>query len=299
MARPPATSLGPQLIFRIGDTDVTALSDNSDRGARYGALGQASLRNAPSAQLNSRVRLRGELAFGRQELRAKFRSSPSSILGSRELLVEAVGMSDVLHHLRAGWACRYRSLLDGRRAIVDVYLPGDVIGLDTALGTRPLTEVLTLTSVTVEAIHTQDALIDLMSSRPTALYIAWLLSQRNSRAQRLLAAMSCLDAPGRLAAMILDFYTRLHRRKLIAGFVYNLPLTQDQIGNYLGLTVVHVNRVLRSLRDKRIVRVEKHCVTILDLEGLTRLAQHETTTNSMRDIGARDTAERGTSEAAD
>jgi CRP/FNR family transcriptional regulator len=264
------------------------------------ALGEASPRNAPGARLNSRVvGLRGELAFGRQQLRAKFRSSPSRILGSRELLVAAVGMSGVIHHLRAGWACQYRSLLDGCRAIVDVYLPGDVIGLDTALGTRPLTEVLTLTSVTVEAIHTQDGLIDLMSSRPTALYIAWLLSQRNSGAARLLAAMSCLDAPGRLAAMILDFYTRLRRRKLITGFVYNLPLTQDQIGNYLGLTDVHVNRVLRSLRDKRIVRVEKHCVTILDLEGLTRLAQHETTTNSMRDIGARDTGERGTSEAAD
>jgi hypothetical protein len=74
---------------------VTALSDNSDRAARYGALGQASLRNAPGAQVKSRVMLRGELAFGRHELRAKFRSSPSRWLGSRELLVEAVGMSDV------------------------------------------------------------------------------------------------------------------------------------------------------------------------------------------------------------
>ncbi len=171
--------------------------------------------------------------------------------------------------------------------------------MDAALGTRPLKEVLTLTSVTVEAINTQDALIDLMACRPAALYIAWLLSQRLSRADRLLAAISCLDARGRLAAMILDFYTRLRRRRLITGLVYSFPLTQGQIGNYLGLAEVHVNRVLRSLREERIIQMEMHCMTILDLEGLMRLARQETTTSSIKDIEAPDIGERGLSAAAD
>ena len=73
--------------------------------------------------------------------------------------------------------------------------------------------------------------------------------------------------------MMLDLYKRLTSRRLIAATTYNLPLTQSQIGGYLGLTVVHVNRVLRSLRDELIVNVEKHCVTILNLEQLTKLAQ--------------------------
>jgi Crp-like helix-turn-helix domain len=51
-------------------------------------------------------------------------------------------------------------------------------------------------------------------------------------------------------------------------------LSQIQIGHYLGLTMVHINRVLRSLREARIVNLEKHCVTILDLERLTRLAEN-------------------------
>ena len=53
--------------------------------------------------------------------------------------------------------------------------------------------------------------------------------------------------------------------------MYNLPLTQIQMGNYLGLTVVHINRIVRSLRDEQIVNLEKNCVTILDLERLTIL----------------------------
>jgi CRP-like cAMP-binding protein len=56
--------------------------------------------------------------------------------------------------------------------------------------------------------------------------------------------------------------------------IYNLPLTQVQIGNYLGLTVVHINRVLGSLRGERIVDLEKHCVTILDLQRLALLSQN-------------------------
>lgn len=54
----------------------------------------------------------------------------------------------------------------------------------------------------------------------------------------------------------------------------NLPLTQSQIGRYLGLTVVHINRILRSLRAQRVVYLEKHCVAILDVQQLTSLAQY-------------------------
>ncbi len=123
-------------------------------------------------------------------------------------------------------------------------------------------------------IRAQDALMDLFAYRPAALYIAWLLGKRQRRADRLLASISGLDARGRLAMMVLDFYTRLRRRKLITGRMYNLPLTQNQIGSYLGLTVVHINRVLRSLRDDGIINLEKHCVTIIDLARLADLARN-------------------------
>jgi len=60
---------------------------------------------------------------------------------------------------------------------------------------------------------------------------------------------------------------------LVTASEYNLPLTQTQIGSYIGLTEVHVNRMLRSLRKERIVQMDKHCVTILNREGLRNLAQ--------------------------
>ena len=149
------------------------------------------------------------------------------------------------------------------------------IGLDSALHTERPEGMVTLTAVTMRAIMAEDALLDLMAYRPAALYVAWVLGKRQQRADLRLAAISCLDASGRLAMMLLDFYTRLRRKELVTGSTYNLPLTQVQIGNYLGLTVVYINRVLRSLREAGIVNLEKHCVTILDLERLTRLAVTE------------------------
>jgi CRP-like cAMP-binding protein len=215
------------------------------------------------------VRLNRELTLGQRKLRAIFEDSSPQMRKAGELL-----LGDEIYYLRTGWACQIRSLSNSRRAIVDVFLPGDMIGLDSALHTRPPEGIVTLTAATMCAITVEDALVDLMAYRPAALYVAWLLGQRQQRADRLLAVISCLGAPGRLAMMVLDFYNRLRRRKLITGSTYNLPLTQVQIGHYLGLTVVHINRVLRSLREAGIVNLEKHCVTILDLERLTRLAEN-------------------------
>jgi CRP-like cAMP-binding protein len=142
-----------------------------------------------------------------------------------------------------------------------------VVGLDAILRSRPSEKVKAFSSVAIEVIDANDALIELMSCRSTALYIVWLLGQRQRRSDRLLAAMSSLDARGRLATMLLDFYLRLRHQKLITGSTYNLPLTQIQMGAYLGLTVAHINRVLRCLREDQIVNLEKHCVTILDIRA--------------------------------
>lgn len=213
-----------------------------------------------------------ELSLGRRKLMTLFASSSPRTLKADSLLT-ATGPGQGIYRLRDGWACQYHGLANARRAIVDVYVPGDVIGLDAALATRRVQEVAALTAISVEPLLTDNTLINLMADRPTALYIVWLLSNRQRRTSRLLAAISALDARGRLATMLLDFYLRLRRQRLMSGLTYNLPLTQVQIGSYLGLTVVHINRMLRSLRAERIVNLEKHCVTILDVERLAILAQ--------------------------
>jgi CRP/FNR family transcriptional regulator, anaerobic regulatory protein len=223
--------------------------------------------------LNSSIALRDELELGRRGLTARFRASPPCSLKAGEPLAAASCSGNAIYHLVDGWACRFHSFSGGGRAIVDVYLPGDVIGLDAISRTRGLEGVITLTSIATEAIDGEHALADLMTCRSIAVYIGWLLGRRQRQTERHVAAISSLDARGRLATMALDFYMRLARRQLITGSTYCLPLTQVHIAAYLGLTVVHVNRILRSLRDEQIVSLERHCMTILDLSRLKMLTQ--------------------------
>jgi CRP-like cAMP-binding protein len=220
------------------------------------------------------TKLSDELTLGQRTVNEVFHNSSPRALQSGVPLAAASGPSEGIYRLRAGWACQFRDWSTDRRIVVDVYLPGDVIGLDTILRTQRSEQVVTLTSGMIEMIPAQDVLTKVFADRLAALYIARLLCQRQRRVERYLAAVSSLDARSRLAMMILDFYTRLRRRRLLTGLVYDLPLTQIQIGNYLGLTVVHVNRVLRALREEQIVNLERHCVTILDLPRLTGLARN-------------------------
>jgi CRP/FNR family transcriptional regulator, anaerobic regulatory protein len=189
-------------------------------------------------------------------------------------LATAAQEGDVLYRLQAGWAYRFHGLSDGNRAIVDIHLPGDIIGFDAAFCGGPIENVLTLTTTVVETITLETGLSALMASQPIGLYIAWLLNEQQCRADALRAAIASLDARGRLATMVLDFYQRLGVHGLMANSSFNLPLTQHHIGSYLGLTVVHVNRVIRCLRDDGVVNIEKHWVTVLDLKSLTNLAKN-------------------------
>lgn len=210
-----------------------------------------------------------ELALGRKKLTATFSTLPTRSLKPKELLT-APGCERAIFRLRTGWASQYCDLSSGRTAIVDVYVPGDVIGLDTLFTAQ--SEVVTLSSATLEMIPVQNALLDLMVDPPTALYMFWLLGQHQSRTKRRLAGNTRCEPRARVAMMVADFYARLRRRKLVTGPTYNLPMTQSQIADYVGLSAVHVNRVLRSLRDDGVVNLERNCATILNLERLTMLA---------------------------
>jgi CRP/FNR family transcriptional regulator len=222
-----------------------------------------------------RAELYEELAQGKLALRAAFQRLPGRPVEAGARIISPNAASEAVYLLDGGWAYRAREWPDGRRAITDIYLPGDVIGLETALVSRPEDTVTALTPLTLQAIDTRAAMPRLLGQRTVALFVNWLLCEQQRRVDRLAAAIARFDAEGRLAMMLLDLYERLRRRELGTALSFTMPLTQQQIGDHLGLTLVHVNRVLRSLRERRIVDVERHVVSIRDLARLQSLAGRE------------------------
>jgi CRP-like cAMP-binding protein len=197
--------------------------------------------------------VRRTLLRGKQQLEARFGTAPPLTLRAGEVFAAAGGLRDAIYRLRTGWACQYRELPNCRRAIIDVYLPGDLIGLDGLFTTRPL-NVLALTLVEVATIDGDKFLTELLACQSNALYVAWLLVRRQQRTDHLLTAISSLDARGRLAAMLLDFYKRLDARKLIAASNYTMPLTQQHTWVGFGHRIEiksHFRRAISPWIDRR------------------------------------------------
>ena len=132
---------------------------------------------------NRNTALRDALELGRRELTARFRASPPCSLKAGEPLAAVRRSGNAVYHLVEGWACRFHSFSDGRQAIVDVYLPGDIIGLYSISKSRNLEEVITLTSIVTETIGGGLALSDLMTCPSTAVYIGWLLGRRQRQTE--------------------------------------------------------------------------------------------------------------------
>ena len=121
-----------------------------------------------------------------------------------------------------------------------------------------------------------------MEDREIALCFTSLLVEARRRSEELAARIARLEAPERLAAMLVDLYDRLRRRRLIARSTFNLHLTQRQIGDHLGLTGEHVNRVLRWFAREDIALVQGYVVIIRDMARLRRLALGKETIEARR-----------------
>jgi CRP-like cAMP-binding protein len=211
------------------------------------------------------------LAKGRRELNALFHASDIQNLNKGEALIEAGRAADTAYRVQKGLAYRMRRLAD-HRSIIDIYLPGDVIGFEAALHHHAPDTVIMATPGTARVIPLDRLLAAMMTKPAVALSVAWTVREAELRIEDTAAAIRCLDAETRMVRALVEFHDRLRRRQLLRGSSYFLPLTQRELGDYLGMTAIHVNRVLRSLRQQGIVVVEKQVVIVRDRERLLWLA---------------------------
>src|SRR5262245_7539846 len=200
-----------------------------------------------------------------------FRQGETGYFQSGQTLIEAGKLPRYVYQLRTGLAYQSCGFPEGRRAIVDIFTPGNVVGLETILSLRPSGTVIAAGRVKYLALDT-GSLHQLMENRQVALCFTSLVIEARRRSEDLVARIARLEAPERVAALLIDLYDRLRRRRLIARSTYNLQLTQQQIGDHLGLSGAHVNRVLRWLAREDIALVKGYVVIIRDMPRLRSLA---------------------------
>jgi CRP-like cAMP-binding protein len=174
-----------------------------------------------------------------------------------------------------GIAIRYRILHDGRRQIVNVVLPGDVVGVFGAFFESSLYSTKALTDVVIATIPFT-RISSLFGSHPQMIAkLFWSFSCESAIYAEHIVDLGRRSALERIAHFFLELLTRLQAVGLADERSYRIPLTQELIGDALGLSIPHVNRILRRLREDKLVVVEEQRVTIKDIEALSELADFE------------------------
>lgn len=157
---------------------------------------------------------------------------------------------DRVYRLEEGWACRYTLLPDGRRQITALYLPGDFCEPQWVLSGRAELPIVALTDV----IATEIPLGSIRNSGDEGVseLIDALMTNFN-RQSDWIVSLGRRSATGRITALFTEIYSRLQHNGRVRQ-PCTIPLTQQDIADVVGLTPVHVNRVVSEMRRQGLIQ---------------------------------------------
>jgi CRP-like cAMP-binding protein len=172
----------------------------------------------------------------------------------------------------SGWAARVRRLSDGRRQILSFILPGDLVSASAIFSNRLSFFVEAITDVRYSV--TQRTQVDEILAHDPQLLRALVSACLAEKAEieELATDLGCRRAEERIARLILQLRARLEARGQTSGLSFDMPLRQQHIADVTGMTVIHVGRVLGTLRSDGIVQISGGTLTITDIAALQRLS---------------------------
>lgn len=177
--------------------------------------------------------------------------------------------------LSSGWVCSYKLQPDGTRQIVDVQVPGDFLGLRSVLLRTSDHSFEPVVDIEAAEVLTSDLLLAFDQTPRLATAILWAASRDEAMVVEHLVGIGRRDADARMAHFLLELGSRLALVGIGDRTGYDCPLTQYHLADALGLSAVHVNRVLRQLREAGLVTFREGQVTFHDLDRLVEMAEFD------------------------
>ena len=176
-----------------------------------------------------------------------------------------------------GIVCRYKDLADGQRQIMELHVAGDFVDLHGFLLKRLDHNIGTMTPVKI-ALVPHDALRGITETHPHLGRMLWFSTLLDASIHReKILSIGRRSAVARIAHIFCELLIRLRLVGLADETGFALPLTQADLADVTGLTSVHVNRMLKKLRDEKLLTFRSGRVTIGDWEGLQRRAEFDPT----------------------
>lgn len=171
-----------------------------------------------------------------------------------------------------GWACRYKLLPEGGRQIMAFLMPGDFCDMHVAVLDEMDHTIATITKARIAAVP-RSKMEEVVEATPALRHAFWraqLIDQGTLRAW--IVSMGRRGSIERVAHLMCELYIRAHNIGLAGGDKLAFPLTQVVLADALGLTPVHINRVLRTLRIEGVMEIGRGVLTIADPQKLARIA---------------------------
>lgn len=174
-----------------------------------------------------------------------------------------------------GWMARSKDLASGERQVTELHVVGDFADLHGFTLKRLDHDVTTLSECVV-AVVPHERLLEITSKFPHLARVYWFCTNVDAAIHREWAlSLGQRSAISRMANLFCELYVRLRVVGRTSGDGYELPLTQRELSECLGLTVVHANRTLQELRRRGLVEFENRFVSIRDRRGLEGLAEFD------------------------
>jgi CRP/FNR family transcriptional regulator, anaerobic regulatory protein len=228
----------------------------------------------PHRFVTLRPQLVSSLLSGDEKLNAMMKKSARAGPAG-QVLIRGGSEHEYIYQLRSGWACRNRAIADGRDQIILIFVPGDLFAVKSLFLTRHPDSVQLLTDAVVERVHHDELRAAYSADADIANRCMWQVVEEERRLHSWVFGLGQGSAEERLAMLVLDLRGRLALACAISPETdsFEFPLTQVQIAEYLGITPVHANRIVRAFRERRIVVFQNGRVVIQNFVELRRIAQ--------------------------
>ena len=225
-------------------------------------------------RLMMKLRARDVVSEAEEELLRSVVREVRTLSAGRTIVRAGVTLSDCTL-LIDGIVCRYRDLADGQRQIMELHIAGDFLDLHSFLLKRLEHNVGSLTAVSF-ALVPHDAIRTITERNPHLARMLWFSTLLDAAIHReKILSVGRRSAASRIAHLLCELFIRLEIVGLTDGNSYKLPLTQTDLADATGLTSVHVNRMLKRLRDDGLLTFRGGEVTIHDWERLKQVAEFD------------------------
>ncbi|WP_264210625.1 Crp/Fnr family transcriptional regulator [Leisingera thetidis] len=212
-----------------------------------------------------------------------FKSGELTVDAGTTILLEGSN-SPQLYTVLNGMGTRYTTLENGRRQVINFLFPGDFAGLQASLMGEMKHSVEATTPMTL-CVFRRAALYELFQKQPERAYhMTWIAAVEEHFLGETIASLGQRDASQRIAWALVRIYERLKSVGMEVKDTVPLPYRQQDLADALGLSLVHTNKMLKTLRDSKLTKWQNGSLTIRNLSALADVAMIELTAPERRPL---------------